>query len=217
MSIAIKTIVLGPLETNCYVLRDNDSPKCVVVDPGMAPGPLMKYLADGHLAVQRVLLTHGHGDHIAGITDLKKAFPDMAVCCPAADAAMLTDAWANMSAPFGFSIITVKPDELLNGGDSITIGKSQWQVLDTSGHTPGGVSFYSPDAGAVITGDALFSCSIGRTDIPNASGSQLVSNIRRNLLSLPDETRVLPGHGPESTIGRERRLNPFLNHGQAGR
>ncbi len=216
MSITVKTIVLGPLETNCYVLRDGDSQQCVVVDPGMAPGPLFKYLAGERLAVERVLLTHGHGDHIAGITELKKAFPDMTVCCPAADAAMLTDAWANMSAPFGFSITTVKPDELLNCGGSITIGGSRWQVLDTSGHTQGGVSFYSPDAGVVITGDALFSGSIGRTDIPNGSGSRLVGNIRKNLLSLPNETRVLPGHGPESTIGRERRLNPFLNHGQSG-
>lgn len=216
MSVTIKTIVLGPLETNCYVLRADDSQQCVVVDPGMMPGPLLKYLAGEKLLVERILLTHGHGDHIAGITELKQAFPAAIVCCPAADAIMLTDAQANMSAPFGFSIITSQPDELLSPGGSITIGPTQWQVLDTSGHTPGGVSFYSPDAAVAITGDALFAGSIGRTDIPNASESQLVSNIRENLLSLPDETRVLPGHGPESTIGRERRLNLFLNHGQPG-
>jgi glyoxylase-like metal-dependent hydrolase (beta-lactamase superfamily II) len=156
------------------------------------------------------VLTHGHGDHIGGVAQLKSLFGEARLCCPLADAEMLGDAALNLSAGFGIHVVAPRPDELVEPGRELSCGDSAWRVLDTSGHTPGGVSYYCAEAAAVLTGDALFAGGIGRTDIPYASETRLLANIRSNLLTLPDETRVLPGHGPPSTIGAERRGNPFL-------
>jgi len=211
MSLSIDTFVLGPLETNCYVLRDGGD--CWVVDPGMCPGSLIRFLQAEDVAVARILLTHGHGDHIAGVDQVAQAFAGASVCCPAGDAAMLSDAEANMSRVFGVTLTADGPDELIQPGQELVLGGVTWRVLDAAGHTPGGVSYYCDSAGVVLTGDALFAGSIGRTDIPGASASRLLRNIRENLLVLPDDTRVLPGHGPETTIGMEKRTNPFFADG----
>lgn len=217
MTLTIDTLVLGALETNCYVLREAGD--CWVVDPGMDPGPLMKFLARESAAVSRIVLTHGHGDHIAGAGEVKAAYSRALVTCPAGDAWMLTDPQGNLSAPFGFSVTCPPADELIAPGQTLVMGqgphppapgRSGWRVLDTSGHTPGGVSLYCPAAEAVLTGDALFAGGIGRTDIPGGSASRLLRNIREQLLALPDATGVLPGHGPATSVGRERRTNPFF-------
>jgi len=208
MTLQIDTLVLGPLETNCYVLRSGGD--CWVVDPGMWPGPLLEFLSAEAIEATAILLTHGHGDHIAGIATLKERFPAARVVCPAGDAGMLTDANANLSAAFGTPITAPPADELIRPGQSLALGGTNWTVLDTSGHTPGGVSLHCAGEKVVITGDALFAGGIGRSDIPGADGGRLLSNIRNNLLVLDDETRVLPGHGPETTIGDERRVNPFF-------
>lgn len=208
MTVQIDTLVLGPLETNCYVLRD--AGVCAVVDPGLSPGPLLGMLQDQGASPDMVLLTHGHCDHLAGTAAVQAAFPNVKICCPAEDARMLTDPEANLSGAFGLAMTAPEADELLRPGQAVAVGGSSWQVLDTAGHTPGGVSYYCADAGVVIVGDALFAGSIGRTDIPGASEEVLLRNIREVLLALPDATRVLPGHGPETTIGRERSANPFL-------
>ena len=195
--------------TNCYV-PTVDGKCCWVVDPGLSPEPLLKYLAKTDLKPERILLTHGHGDHIAGVEAVKKNWPDAVITISKDDEHMLSDINANMSAPFGFSITAPQADETIEAGDELKLGPMVWRVLDTSGHTPGGVSFYCAEAGVVITGDALFAESVGRTDIPGASEERQLKNIRENLLALPDDVRVLPGHGPISTIGHERQYNPFL-------
>lgn len=207
-SITIDTLVLGPLMTNCYVLRDGEA--CWVVDPGPWPVELLEFLEQAKVAPQKVLLTHGHGDHIAGVNDLKKQFPKIRVACPAGDSDMLTDARENLSSNFGLPITVGRADELIQLGDVLTCGRSVWRVLDTSGHTPGGVSFYCEESGAAIVGDALFAGSIGRCDLPGGDLPRLLANIRKNLLPLPPETRVLPGHGEETTVGREKQSNPYL-------
>jgi hydroxyacylglutathione hydrolase len=208
MAVEIAAFVLGPVETNCYLLASGGA--CWVIDAGMEPQPLLSFLAREELAPGRVILTHGHCDHIGGAADLKAAFPDALLCCPAADADMLDDQVANLSAPFGLSVTSPPADVLLAPGEELVLGRTTWQILDTSGHTPGGVSLYCPEEAAVFTGDALFARSIGRFDIPGADGSRLIENIRKRLLTLPDETRVYPGHGSPTTIGEERRLNPYL-------
>ncbi len=209
-ALEIETFVLGPLQTNTYLLRSGDA--SVVVDPGMGPDPLIEYLLDEQIEPDRIWLTHGHGDHIAGVDALKEAFPEIKLCCPAGETAMLADANANLSAPFGFDVTCSRADQLLEPGTAQMIGQTAWQVLDTSGHTKQGVSFYCSQSSVVLTGDALFASSVGRTDIPGASMSQLISNIKDQLLVLPDDTQVLPGHGPATTIGVERRTNPFIAH-----
>ncbi len=207
MPVTIETLILGPLEVNSYVVRCGDD--CWVIDPADGPG-MVDFLQKNSLHPSRILLTHGHFDHIAGVPEVRKAFPKALVCCPAADAAMLTDPMLNLSGVFGFPQTVGPADEQIQPGQALTCGDSQWQVLDSSGHTPGGVSFYCPVAKAVMTGDALFAGSMGRVDFPGASASRLVKNIRVALMSLPDDTRVLPGHGEETTIGRERHENPFV-------
>jgi len=206
--VEIATIVLGPLETNTYVIHCGNC--CAVVDPGMSPGPLLEYLGDKNAQVELILLTHGHGDHFAGAGRIKATYGQARLCCPAADADMLGDAELNMSACFGMTLIGPKPDELFAPGGVVSIGSSQWQILDTCGHSPGGISYYCSEAEVVLTGDALFCGGIGRTDIPAAQSDLLLKNIREQLLRLPDRTTVLPGHGPATTIGRERRTNPFV-------
>lgn len=208
MPIQITTLPLGPLETNCIILASGQH--CVLVDPGMWPQPLLDYLSRKELSPSAVWLTHGHGDHIGGLREIKAAFGACRILCPRGDADMLTDANLNMSAPFGLPIRVDAADELIDPGQSLAVGQTLWQVLDTAGHTPGGVSFYCPAEKVVLTGDALFASSIGRTDLPGASAERLLGNIRRNLLTLPDDTAVIPGHGPATTIGQERAGNPYL-------
>ncbi len=220
MALEIETLLLGPLETNCYVVRacakSLQTPDaatrdvCWVVDPGMWPQPLLDHLRRASAKPSAILLTHGHCDHVAGVGELREHFPAARLLCPAGDAEMLADAQANLSAPFGLPMIAPEADELIEAGQMLLLGATEWQILDTSGHTPGGVSFYCAAENVVITGDALFAGGIGRIDIPGASCEKLLKNIRENLLALPDQTRVLPGHGPSTTIGHERQTNPFV-------
>ncbi len=206
--VELTALVLGPLQTNTYILRCGG--ECWVVDPGIWPGPLIERLGALSVGPAKAMITHGHFDHIAGIDELKAAFPRVRVICPAADAAMLTSGELNMSAAFGVSSTVSPADDLIEPGAALTLGDSSWTVLDTSGHTKGGVSFYCAKAGMVLTGDALFADSVGRTDIPGGSASRLLRNIRQNLLALPDDTKVYPGHGEASTIGHEKQYNPFF-------
>jgi glyoxylase-like metal-dependent hydrolase (beta-lactamase superfamily II) len=209
-ALSIDVVPLEPLQTNAIILACDDC--CAVVDPGW-PEPIVDILKERQLVVTQIWLTHGHGDHIGGVNAVKAAFGDAQLIAPADDVAMLSDPRLNMSAMFGASLTTPVPDRLVTAGDVLELGATRWQVIDTSGHTPGGISFYCPqagEAGVLLAGDALFAGSIGRTDIPGGDHDQLVSNIRLRLLALPPDTLVIPGHGPDTTIGRERAGNPFL-------
>ena len=208
MSVEILTFVTGPFETNTYVARS--AGECWVIDPGMEPHGLLGFLARRQVSPDRVVLTHAHCDHVAGIGDLRASAGHVPVWCPAGDAEMLTDPALNLSSLFGLPTALPPPEEVFRPGDTLKLGDSAWAVLDTSGHTAGGVSLYCAAQGAVFSGDALFARSIGRTDFPGADGARLVENIRENLLSLPADTKVYPGHGPATTIGEEGRLNPFV-------
>ncbi len=208
MTLTITPYELGPFATNTYLVAAGAS--CWVVDPTWAVGVVLDDIAAGKLALERILLTHGHCDHIAGIGEVKRVFPAVPVCCPAGDAAMLADPMANLSGTFGLPLTFAPPDELLHPRDGLALGHTRWEVLDTSGHTPGGVSFHCPAEKVVLTGDALFAGGVGRTDFPGGDWQLLAANIRRNLLTLPAETAVYPGHGPNTTIGREKTDNPFL-------
>jgi len=208
MPFSIETIPLGPLETNCHIIRMDG--QCCIVDPDAWPESLLDFFHQAELVPIKILLTHGHADHISGVADIKKHYPECSMICPADDVFMLSDATANLSSMFGMNITAPQPDATCVGGDVIDCNGTELHVLDTSGHTPGGVSYYLPSLSSVMTGDSLFAEGIGRTDLPLADGRKLVKNIRENLLSLPDETRVFPGHGPNSTIGHEKMYNQFV-------
>ena len=206
----IQRAELGAFGTNAYILREHDATSCWVVDPPDGAGALVDALQKQGWTVARIIITHGHGDHIAGVAAVKRAFPQAVFTVPAGDEAMLADPRANVSALFGLPITAPPADELIRPGDTLAFGGGTWLVLDTSGHTPGGISLYCAAAGVVITGDALFAQGIGRTDFPGGDTDRLLANIREKLFTLPDDTAVLPGHGPETTIGEEKRGNPFL-------
>lgn len=208
MDFHLNAFVTGPLQVNTYVFGDGGH--CVVVDPSGLTRDLQAAIDNLDGEDVAIWLTHGHGDHIGAVNTLRAHRPNCSLHCPAADAVMLTDAIANLSGLMGQPILADTPDHLISDGDVLTVGRTQWLAMDTSGHTPGGLSYYCESAAIVLTGDALFAGGIGRTDIPGGSTEQLLTNIRDRLLSLPDETQVLPGHGPATTIGRERASNPFL-------
>jgi len=183
------------------------------IDPSFPPhvSRLIDAARDNGVEVEKIILTHGHGDHIAGIDAVAAAFPKAVLLIAGEDEPMLRNADLNLSAPFGTSVIVKTPVAAdLVPGMELSLGPTRWQVLDTSGHTPGGRSLYCAACGLAIVGDALFAGSIGRTDFPGSDHQQLISNIRRQLLTLPGETIVYCGHGPTTTIENERKSNPFL-------
>jgi glyoxylase-like metal-dependent hydrolase (beta-lactamase superfamily II) len=207
----IDQLVLGAYETNCFVLRcSNSATDCLVVDPGLEAGPLIDFLKEQRMNPAAVVLTHGHIDHIAGLTALRKKYSDAKVYIHKLDAKMLTDPYINLSAMHGMAFTTEPEDVALEEPDLIERAGVKLQVLHTPGHTPGGISLYSQNDSVVLVGDTLFAGSIGRTDFPGGSMSQLLSSVREKLFTLPPETRAYPGHGPDTTIAREEAHNPFF-------
>ena len=207
----IDQLILGAYETNCYVLRSTPAAEdCLVIDPGMDAEPLMEFLQEQHLNPVAVVLTHGHIDHIAGVAVMREQFPDVKVFIHELDAEMLTEPLTNLSAMTGMAFRTDPQDAILREGDVIEQAGIKLLVFHTPGHTPGGICLYSQNDGVAFVGDTLFADSIGRTDFPGGSMSQLISGVKEKLFTLPDETDVYPGHGPATTIAHEKAHNPFF-------
>jgi hydroxyacylglutathione hydrolase len=207
----IDRFVLGDFETNCYVVRaDEPATDCLVIDPGFDVQQVVASLVEQELNPVATILTHGHADHIVGLDALRRQFPGTKVCIHRLDAGMLMDAAANLST-FVEKPYTAEPaDVLLEDGQTIEQAGLRLEVLHTPGHTPGGICLYAREEGVVFVGDTLFADSVGRTDFPGGDMGQLIRGIKNKLLILPDNTVIYPGHGMRSTIGREKRANPFL-------
>lgn len=207
----IDTLILGGYETNCYVLRSNEATKdCLVVDPGLDAGPLIDFLKERKLTPTAVILTHGHIDHIAGLAELRHQFPDIKVYIHMHDAKMLTDPYTNLSMMGGMPFRTEAEDVVLKEPDTIELAGITLQVLHTPGHTTGGICLYSAEDGVAFVGDTLFAGSIGRTDFPGGSMTELLTSVKEKLFTLPGQTKAYPGHGPATTIAREKAHNPFF-------
>ncbi len=207
----IDSFVLGAYQTNCYILRENEADRdCLIIDTGLEAGELIDFLGRYKLNPVAVVLTHGHADHIAGVTALRQSYPDIKVYIHKLDAKMLTAAKDNLSAMAGVSFSTEQADFSLDEGDIIEQAAIKLKVLHTPGHTPGGISLYSKDEGIIFVGDTIFAGSVGRTDMPGGSTAQLLKSIKEKLCILSDETVVYPGHGPATTIAQEKANNPFL-------
>ncbi len=207
----IDCVVLGAYETNCYVLRSSQAAKdCLIIDAGLEADELTNFLKERQLNPVGVVLTHGHIDHIAGVAALRESYPDIKVYIHQLDAKMLTEAQSNLSVIAGGQFSTEPADFILEDESIIDEAGIKLQVMHTPGHTPGGICLYSKDEGAVFTDDTLFAESIGRTDFPKGSMPELLKSIKDKLFSLPGETVVFPGHGPITTLGREKTHNRFL-------
>jgi glyoxylase-like metal-dependent hydrolase (beta-lactamase superfamily II) len=207
----IDRLILGDFQTNCYVVRRNEAAvDCVVIDPGFDPDDLLVFLSQHRLTPVAVVITHGHADHIAGVAALRQQYPQIKVYIHRADAGMLMNPEANLSGLAGAAVATEPADVLLQDGDKVEEAGVKLQVLHTPGHTPGGICLYAESEGLVFAGDTLFADSVGRTDFPGGDMDQLIDGIRTKLFTLPDQTVVYPGHGMRTTIGREKRANPFV-------
>ncbi len=202
-----ETILVGPLQVNCYIVGCAKSKQAAVIDPGDDEGLILNRCRDLGLSIEHILLTHGHVDHIGGVNPLQKK-TGAPVLIHKGDDFLIGTATSQAQLFDLRDPGAIKIDRFLQDGQLVSVGDVALRVISTPGHSPGGVCFAFD--GLVFSGDTLFYESIGRTDFPGGSMEQLLTSINERLFVLDDDTRVFPGHGPETTVGHEKRNNPFL-------
>jgi glyoxylase-like metal-dependent hydrolase (beta-lactamase superfamily II) len=202
-----KEVVVGALETNCYLVYCEETLQCAVVDPGAEPERIFLEIAEAELKPVVIINTHGHVDHIGANRDMKDHF-GVPLYIHAADSPMLGKIQQLELSLFLGAKDSPPADHLMSDGEEIKIGNSVLRVLHTPGHSPGSVSLLGD--GFLLSGDTLFFEGVGRTDLPGGSQKQLEQSLREKVMTLPDETVILPGHGPLTSVGQERVNNPFI-------
>lgn len=201
-----RTFPIGPLDTNCYLIYTDK--EALVVDPGGPPAPVLDFLKKNNLSLRHILLTHLHFDHTFGVHELQKATGAEAFA--SGDDSFMLENELGLGGMWGLPKVTAYEFSPIEPGEHVFLGQN-CQVLPTPGHTPGGLSFYLEAMQAVFAGDTLFYRSIGRTDFPGGNHDTLLHAIRTQLFALPDTCMVYPGHGEPSTIGDEKRNNPYVS------
>ncbi len=207
----IETLTIGAYENNCYIVRkDQEQKDCVIIDTGLDEDRLIEFLKENDYNPKAVLLTHGHADHIYAVPCIRDNFSEVKVYVHKEDAKALMEPHHNLSMMGGIELKTSPADVQLSDGDVINESGIELRVLHTPGHSPGGICFYNEKEKILFSGDTLFCDSVGRTDLRGGNMQQLLDSIQEKLVSLPDEVKVLPGHGPETTMGNEKRYNQYL-------
>ncbi len=205
----IKTLVVNDLQTNCYILIDENTKEAVVIDPGGESDYIMEEIEKSRCDLKAILLTHGHYDHIEAIADIKNKY-NVPLYAHEDEQVILKDSYANISSMFGEKELIISADKTFKDGDIFTFGNTNLKVIHTPGHTPGGVSYYCEKDKVLFSGDTLFLLSIGRTDFPYGDYEALINSIKNKLFLLPEDTKVFTGHGDSTNIGKEKKINPCL-------
>lgn len=208
VSYRIKIMVLGGMQTNCYLLYHEDTKEAVIVDPADEADTINRKISELSLEPKAILLTHGHFDHIQAVEDVSKRYKIPVIGHENAEE-ILSNPRENLSSVFG-AAITVGMDQTVTDGQTLKLAGFEIQVLHTPGHTRDSVCYYLPQEGVLFSGDTLFAGSVGRTDFPGGSASQMMHSLREILLKLPKQVEVYPGHGEQTTIEYEFEHNPFV-------
>lgn len=203
----IITVPAGIYAANCYIVYSENTKKGIVIDPGGDVDDIMKKIEELDLDIEYIVLTHGHGDHIGGVLELK-SFIDVPVAIHKEDEYMLNNGDSNLSSLMAMGTTELNADILLEEGDEISFGDLNAKVIHTPGHTPGGISIKIEDN--IFTGDTLFAGSIGRTDFPGGSYEEIISSIKNKIIIYSDDVILYPGHGPATNVKLEKANNPFL-------
>lgn len=203
----LKRLPLGSMQTNCYILADEDTKECAIFDPSAEPDRIMSVVEENGFDVKYIILTHVHADHVMALDKVKR-LTDADIVAHRCDAEMLNDNGYTLSNLFFTSAPQSKANVVAEDGDTLTIGNLKLRFIHTPGHTLGGMCILCGDT--LISGDTLFAGSVGRTDFPGGDHKKLIDSIKDKLMVLDDDINVYPGHGPSTTIGYERENNPYL-------
>jgi hydroxyacylglutathione hydrolase len=203
----IKSLVVGPLESNCFIIADKHTKEALLIDPGDEPERILELITENNFKIKFIVCTHAHFDHVGALPEIKKETNALIVIHK--DEVGIYKHTRELASSWGYELEPLpEPDILVSEGDNLNIGDLQFKIFHTPGHSPGGICLFG--GGILITGDTLFAGSVGRTDLFGGDTEKLIKSFKR-LMSLPEETRVLPGHGPLSTIRQERVNNYFSN------
>ena len=205
MEITILTV--GPVCTNCYIINREESTSCLVVDPGDDGEKIASQIHKRGFTCEGILLTHGHFDHITGVSELLSLVGGKVYACEQ-EKELLMDPQLNVSTMMGYEV-ALEPEILLQDGQVFEAAGMTFRVIHTPGHTKGSCCFYAEEDKALFCGDTIFMESVGRTDFPTGNGRELLDSVRNKVLTLPDDVKIYPGHGPETSVGYEAANNPY--------
>lgn len=204
----ITVLTVGSVYTNCYIINKEGNNSCLVIDPGDEAEKIASYIKKRGLSCEGILLTHGHFDHITGVRGLVSLVGGKVYACEQ-ERELLLDPNLNASAMVGHEV-SLEPDILLRDGQKLDVAGIEFLVIHTPGHTKGGCCYYSEEEKVLFAGDTIFMESVGRDDFPTGNGRELLDSIRNKILTLPDDTNIYPGHGPETNVAYEAANNPYL-------